>query len=96
MSFSDEMVQKVWEKGLIPSEPHKNDWRQDQCKAWIYRAAYGDRNSAYGWEIHHVNPNGTDDLSNLIPLHWENNLATADKGGLVCAVTSDGSKNIKK
>lgn len=96
MSFSEEMIQKVWEKGTIPSEEHKNQWRKDQCTAWIYRAAHGDRNSLYGWEIHHIDPNGGDDLSNLIPLHWENNLATGDAGRLVCVVTSEGDKNIKR
>lgn len=96
MSFSDEKIQQIWEKGSIPSEPHKNEWRKDQCGAWIYRAAYGDRNSAWGWEVHHINTNGGDELSNLIPLHWENNLATADTGRSVCVVTSDGVKNVKK
>jgi hypothetical protein len=96
VSFSDEKVQQVWEKASIPSQQHKSEWRKDQCGAWIYRAAYGNRNSKYGWEVHHIDPNGGDSLSNLIPLNWENNVATADTGKLVCTVTSNGAENVKK
>jgi hypothetical protein len=98
MSFSEEVIQKVWEKGTVIQNNDPNVWRKDQCGAWINRSVRGDtaRDSMYGWEIHHVNPNGGDDISNLIPLQWENNLATGDTGKLVCAKTSLGTKNIKK
>jgi hypothetical protein len=98
MSFSEEMIQRVWEKGAVDPNNDSNIWRKDQCGAWMHRSTHGDtaRNSMYGWEIHHVKPNGGDDLSNLIPLQWENNLATADTGNLVCVVTSEGVKNVKK
>ncbi len=99
MSFSDEKVQKVWEKGLIPISEHKDSWRWDECKAWIKRDKYGDINSIYGWEIDHIVPKsqgGSDSISNLRPLQWENNRTRADGKSPYCAVTSDGSKNIKK
>jgi hypothetical protein len=59
----------------------------------MYRAAYGDRNSSYGWEVDHINPNGGDDLSNLRPLQWKNNLEKGE-GRLICPVTSDGDYNV--
>jgi hypothetical protein len=35
-----------------------------------------------------------DQISNLRPLQWKNNAAKADKGRLVCAVTSAGNMNV--
>jgi hypothetical protein len=97
MSFSDAVVQQVWEKGS-PAPPNDvNEWRKDECGAWIFRKSYGIQ-SEYGWEIDHITPvssGGGDGLSNLRPLHWENNRAKAD-GRLGCAVTSDGNKNVRK
>lgn len=54
----------------------------DVAGAEIDKAAYGNRNSDYGWEVDHVIPiskGGTDDLSNLRPLHWQNNKAKGDE-----------------
>jgi hypothetical protein len=96
MSFSDEMVQKIWEKGAIVMGADANVWRKDACGAWIHRASHnGKRDNPidYEWEIDHINPNGGDDISNLRPLQWKNN---ADKGGgrLGCSVTSKGNRNV--
>jgi hypothetical protein len=94
--FSEEVIQQVWEKGNVVSNYDASKYRKDNCGAWMIRTDHGNRDSLYGWEIHHVNPKGGDDLSNLIPLQWENNVATADTGGLVCVVTSSENKNVKK
>ena len=59
---------------------------------------YGTRISQYGWEIDHITPEskgGTNELSNLRPLQWENNLSKLDDN-LVCAVTSKGMDNVKR
>lgn len=98
MAFTETQIQNVWEKATIVSNNHPNEFRKDQCGAWIKRAHYGKRNSIYGWEIDHITPKsngGSDDLSNLRPLHWENNMAKSD-GKLVCVVISSNEKNIKK
>ena len=90
MSFSDDVIQKVWEKGNIVLGYNCNFWRKDECGAWIGRLNYGDRNSSYGWEIDHIKPvsnGGADSLSNLRPLQWQNN-ANKQDGRLVCVVTA--------
>lgn len=71
-------------------------FRKDDCGAWIIRDKYGDRNSKYGWEIDHINPEsqgGSDALSNLRPLQWENNAKKSD-GRLKCVVQANGDTNI--
>jgi len=98
MSFSDTVVQRVWEKGTIVSGASPDEWRKDACGAWINRGYYGRIDNIYGWEVDHMVPKlrgGSDDLSNLRPLQWENNRAK-DAGRTDCVVTSQGNKNIKK
>jgi 5-methylcytosine-specific restriction endonuclease McrA len=88
--MTEYLIQQVWEKGRIIPGYDSNVWRKDQCSAWIGRKYYGDRNSQYGWEIHHIVPvdrGGSDYIWNLIPLQWENNVATGDSGSLVCRIT---------
>jgi len=91
----EEVIKKVWAKGTVVSNNDPNIWRKDACGAWIKREKYGDRDSIYGWEIDHINPDGGDGLSNLRPLHWKNNIATSD-GTLKCVITSSGPKNVEK
>ena len=95
MSFSEGKKQKVWEKGksVPPNDPKV--WRKDQCGAWIKRSEHGNRESKFGWEIDHIDAKGGDDLSNLRPLQWENNVATGEDK-LKCVVTSEGTKNVDK
>jgi 5-methylcytosine-specific restriction endonuclease McrA len=96
---SEEEIQAVWEKGKIVVQEHKDRWRQDDCTAWIYRDAHGDRSHEYGWEIDHIKPlseGGSDDLSNKRPLHWKNNQAKLDKKRVPCVVRSEGSKNVEQ
>ena len=53
---------------------------RDRCGALIARNAHGQR-TPQGWEIDHILPvarGGTDALSNLRPLHWQNNAAKGD------------------
>ena len=96
MSFDEITVQRVWQKGQIVFLVDPNIWRKDQCNARISRFQYGNRNSDYGWEIDHIiatSNGGSDDISNLRPLQWENNLRKSD-GQLACPVSFDGTKNI--
>jgi len=86
--FSEETIQVVWNKGRIVSGYDPSKYRKDICSALIARSRYGDRNSKNGWEIDHIDPNGSDNLDNLQPLQWENNVAKSDSGRLKCVVTS--------
>lgn len=88
----DENIQAVWNKGAIPVPQEAANWRKDTCGAWIARNQYGNRNSDYGWEIDHINPNGGDAISNLQPLQWENNVAKSD-GRQKCVVVAAGNVN---
>ena len=95
MAWSDETIQTVWEKGDVVQGYDPARWRKDQCGAWIGRAAYGDRDSIYGWEIDHISPGGSDAIGNLRPLQWKNNADKSD-GRLKCNVTASGNTNVDK
>lgn len=77
-TFDDSTIEDVWRKGRIVSGYDSNTWRKDACGAWMKRNEYGNRDNKYGWEIDHVNPNGSDTLINLQPLQWENNVSKSD------------------
>ena len=95
MAFSNEEIQKVWEKGSVVTGKDPSQWRKDQCSAWIGRSFYGNRDSIYGWEVDHID-HDTDNnsLANLRPLQWKNNAVRSD-GNLSCAVTAIGERNIE-
>ncbi len=96
MTFSSATVQAVWEKGTVVSNYDPDKYRKESCEAWIQRDSYGDHDSSLGWDIDHIKPQsegGGDELSNLQPLQWENNISKGD-GPLKCVVTSKGNRNV--
>lgn len=79
--FSNEQRIRVWEKAVILTGRNPNEYRKDRCGALIRWADYGDTSKSTGWEIDHILPKskgGQDYLSNLQPLHWENNRRKSD------------------
>ncbi|ADQ80894.1 hypothetical protein Palpr_2764 [Paludibacter propionicigenes WB4] len=81
-SWSEATKKVVWNKGaIIPGYPSEV-WRSDKCGKVMKYSEHGNRSSDYGWEIDHITPvayGGSDDLNNLQPLNWSNNVDKSDK-----------------
>ncbi len=96
--YSDEVIHQIWERGITVSGVDPALWRKDYVGAWIRRDMYG-QEGAYGWQIDHLCPvsqGGTDDISNLYPLHWRNNISKSDSyPDFTSVVTSSGNTNIE-
>ena len=95
-SFDQRTINAVWSRATIVPGVDPNQRRKDVCGAWIDRSQYGTTaNNGFGWEIDHIIPvssGGTDDLSNLQPLQWQNNRRKGDSYPTLpmqyCAVTA--------
>ena len=86
--FSDPVVLAVWCKGRIDSSGNAGVVRRDMCGARIKYEEHG-KNTLYGWHIDHnvpVSLGGGDNLENLQPLHWRNNLDKSDNFPWSCPI----------
>ena len=79
--FAPTTVDAVWEKGRAIAGYDPDTWRHDICGKVMKSSDYGRTSSDYGWEVDHIRPvalGGSDYLSNLQPLQWENNRQKGD------------------
>ena len=95
--FSQQTIDEVWKKAKVVPGFDPSLWRKDFAGAWIAYNAYGQQ-GPFGWEIDHLKPvtlRGTDDLSNLNPLQWQNNRTKGDNFPFFkTSVTSLANKNV--
>jgi len=89
-SFSEQQKLAVWNKAKIIPGKNSREWRSDTCGAWMSWSKFGETvEKGFGWEIDHILPvsrGGTDDLSNLQALQWQNNRKKADNVQWNCAI----------
>ena len=88
MDFTEEMIEKIWEKGRAMPDQDSTEWRKDQCGAWIRHDAYEQEHSDYGWKIVSVLPSDSGAYDHLRPFHRENGFNVAS-GSARCNITAD-------
>lgn len=105
--YAQEIIDLVWNKGRIVSEFPADQVRKDACGAWMIKEHYGNRGSVFGWEIDHIYPEKKlqerdvpleliDNINNLRPLNWKNNLSKGTDYPVYHAnVKSDEGRNIE-
>lgn len=88
MGYSEQIIQQVWERGRASGQIDSNEWREDECGAWMKRADYGRSDSDFGWRIVNVTPGAPDTLENLRPFNNANGYDRANHGAM-CRFTAD-------
>lgn len=65
-------IKKLLFKELKQIQGNPTIWREDIQGRIICFPSYGDINSSYGWNIHHIDGNPENNkLENLIAVHYE-------------------------
>jgi HNH endonuclease len=72
---------EVWKKGKIIKNYNPVYWRKDDYGNVVSYRAYGNQESIYGWHKDHIKPvskGGKNDIDNLRPLQWAENISKSD------------------
>jgi hypothetical protein len=81
-SYSESRIDAVFRRARVIDDIHEVLGIRHDCYGnQIRRSAHGNRDHPMGWEIDHIFPQslgGSDDLTNLQPLHWRANVAKSD------------------
>jgi hypothetical protein len=81
-SYTSLELRAVFNKGRVAQGYDSSEYRFDPCGALMKFSMHGVREAGnFGWEADHivaVAKGGTDDLSNLQPLQWQNNASKGD------------------
>jgi hypothetical protein len=96
MNYAEDVILKVWQKGQIDEYNIPNNFRKDNCGAWIERTEYENTKSPFGWHIGKIDlDSDSGNITNLYPVHSKNNIRNQD-GTINCKVTSLGTTNVEK
>lgn len=88
MTFDEDTIQIIWEKGRVMQDHDATQWRKDECGAWIYREHYGVTDTEFGWKIEKVMPDVSERADSFRPFHHRNSYNIAN-GAPHCHVTAD-------
>jgi|WetSurMetagenome_2_1015567.scaffolds.fasta_scaffold343111_2 hypothetical protein len=80
MEYSEEMIEKVWEKAKVVNGVSPDSYRKDEFGAWIRRCRYNDKSYplSFGWVIisdSEESNNKKGEIEKLRPLQWQNALS---------------------
>lgn len=107
MEVTEELKKQVWNQAREAEGYDRQKVRLDSCNAYMIYDDYG-KQSLYGWEIDHICPvsmleelgyskDMIDNVQNLRPMNWRNNLSKSDDyPSYTAVVTSDGDRNVER
>lgn len=72
IKLSEELKNKVWEKGEPISNENPDKYRQDKYGNWIAKKDFEKSKSLLGWKISKIDPSSSPKIENLEPLFWKN------------------------
>jgi hypothetical protein len=88
MNYSKEIIAQVWQKARAMAGTDSDEWRQDECGAWMHFDKYGSEASDFGWKIVTVSAGGSEQVDHLRPYHRDNDFDVGS-GHISCRVKAD-------
>lgn len=103
-NLSAALIDRVWENARAMPDFDPDEWRQDQCGAWIRRDQYNQPSTDFGWRILDVVADHPGDTDTLRAFHFGNSFDVAqdrptcrvhaDRKGIAGRDTITGPRNI--